>query len=177
MRAARRGFSLIELMVSISILSLMMVFLYKSYASLNKSNRFYKSELNQIKSEKIKKRVLYLDISLAMRNSLKILKQSTAEDVIFMQSSNSIHKRFNPYIAYVVNDKKLYRLESLREFKEYPLSSDSEFDADYLGEVESFRVYQTSKKDGKELVELYLVQIDFKSKNDILMKIRVLNKQ
>ncbi len=174
---ARKAFTLIELMVSISILSLMMVFLYQSYASLNKSNSIYKEELNYIKSEKKKKRIIYLDLSLALFNSIKILNQDTQEDVLFLQTSNSIHKRYNPYIAYVIKENKLYRLESLRPFKYYPLSSDSEFDTDYLGEVESFRVYKTTKKVEKNIPELYLVHIDFKFENDLLMKIKVLNEK
>ncbi len=174
---SRKAFTLIELMVSITILSVMMLFLYKSYASLNRSNSFYKAELNHIKSEKLKKRVIFMDLSLALVNSMKIINQDKNEDVLFLQSSNSIHKRYNPYIAYILKDKRLYRLESLKEFKEYPLSSDSEFYADDFGEVESFRVYKSTKKIDKTIPELYLVHIDFKSENDVLLKIKVLNEQ
>lgn len=177
MRMSRKGFTLIELMVSISILSIMMVFLYKSYASLNKSNSFYKGELNSIKSEKLIKRIIYMDFSLAMSNSTQVLNQTTNEDVVFLQSANSVHNRYNPYIAYLVKDKKLYRLESLKPFKEYPLDSESEFSGDYLGKVKSFRVYKNSKKEGVTTSELYLVHIDFKSEDDILIKIKVLNEQ
>lgn len=177
MRISRKGFTLIELMVSISILSIMMVFLYKSYASLNKSNSFYKDELNSIKSEKLIKRMIYMDFSLAMSNSTQILNQATNEDVVFLQSANSVHNRYNPYIAYLVKEKKLYRLESLKPFKEYPLDSESEFSGEYLGEVKSFRVYKSSKKVGEVTPELYLVHIDFKNEDDILIKIKVLNEQ
>lgn len=175
MKNARGGFTLIELMVSISILAIMMVFLYKSYASLNRSNNIYEKEVNLIKSEQTKKKVIYLDFSLALLESTKILNQDSKEDVIFFQSSNSIHKMYNPYIAYLIKDEKLYRLESLTKFKEYPLSNDSEFSVDYLGEVNSFRVYKSSKKVGDITPEVYLVHIDFKSDNDILLKIKVLN--
>lgn len=52
----RRAFSLIELLVSIVILSLMMLFLYKSYANLNRSNIFYSDEVAKItKLQKIKR--------------------------------------------------------------------------------------------------------------------------
>ena len=169
----RKAFTLIEMLVSVTILSIMMIFLYESYASLNKSNQIYKNEVNSIKSEQIKKRVIYLDFSLALHKKTNILNQGTKEDIVFTQSSNSIHKRYNPYIAYIVKDFKLYRLESLKEFKEYPLSLDVEADVDYLGEVNSFRVYRSKEKDK----EIYLVHVDFKESDDILLKIKVLNEK
>ena len=166
----KKAFTLIEMLISITILSIMMIFLYKSYASLNISNSFYKKELSSIENSQLKKKVIFLDFSLALQGKTKILNQGTKEDVVFMQSSNSIHKRFNPYIAYIVKDSKLYRLESLYEFKEYPLSFDNEFIADYLGEVNSFRVYKS--KDSKK--EAYLIHVDFKVDEEILLKVKVL---
>ena len=179
----RGAFTLIEMMVSISILSIMMIFLYKSYASLNRSNLVYKNEVKHIKLQSLKKKVIYLDFALAIPFSnrgnkplsIHILPQNSKEDVVLFQTSNSIHNRFNPYIAYIVKDKILYRLESLREFKEFPLNINSDFVVDDLGEVNSFRVYK-SKKGAKTIAsEFYLVHIDFKSGENILLKIKVLN--
>lgn len=165
----RKAFTLIEILIAITILSIMMLFLYQSYSSLNISNSFYKNELGQIKNGYLKKKVLFLDFSLANQKKIKILNQNIKEDVLFMQSSNSIHKRHNPYIAYIIHDSKLYRLESIHEFKEYPLSVGGEYVADYLGEVNSFRVYP-SKGDEPS----YLLHIDFKQDEDILLKVKAL---
>ena len=92
-----------------------------------------------------------------------------------MQSANSIHRRHNPYVAYIVNDHKLYRLESLNKILEYPLGNDDEFTADYMGEVEDFRVYKTLNKVGDSIPQIYLLNVNFKEENDILLKIKVLN--
>lgn len=165
----KKAFTLIEILIAITILSIMMLFLYKSYSSLNISNRFYKNELSQIKSGYLKKKVLFLDLSLAHKNKTKILHQDTKRDVLFLQSSHSIHKRHNPYVAYVIEDSKLYRLESISEFKAYPLSLTDEYVADYLGEIDRFRVY-TSKDDNAS----FLVHADFKEDEDILLKIKAL---
>ena len=173
----RKAFTLIELVISIGILSVVMIFLYKSYASLNQSNSFYKKEVSQIKSQQLKKRVLFLDFSLALPKSINILNLDTKENVVFLQSSNSMHNRYNPYIAYIFKDSKLYRLESLNEFLEYPLSADAEFSVEYFGEAESFRVYKSSTKEDKSSTkekELYLVHIDVKEDEDILLKIKAL---
>ena len=175
MKMNRSAFTLIEMMIAIVILSVMMIFLYQSYSATNKSNLFYKQKAELIKEQQLKKRLVYLDFSLALSGSMDIRKQDKKEDIVFMQSSNSIHKRHNPYIAYILKDEKLYRLESLTKFTEYPLSVDSEFVVDLLGEVDIFRVYKSTKSVDKNSSELYLVNIDFKQEDDILLKIKMLN--
>jgi prepilin-type N-terminal cleavage/methylation domain-containing protein len=159
----RKGFTLIELMISVSIISMIMLFLYKSYASLNKSNEVYKKEVAHIKKVELIKKVIFLDFILSLPKSIDILNQEKNEDVVFLQSSNSMHNRFNPFVAYIVKNSKLYRLESLKKFISYPLDVDTEFSIEYFGEVESFRVYESNNK--------YLVHVDFKNEKDILLKV------
>jgi len=101
-----------------------------------------------------------------INNKINILNQNMKEDVVSFQSSNSIYKRINPYIAYLIKDSKLYRLESLKEFKEYPYSLDNEFSVEYFGEVNSFRLYQSKDKQ-----KSFLLHVDFKSDEDILLKL------
>ncbi|NCO01552.1 MAG: type II secretion system protein [Epsilonproteobacteria bacterium] len=173
MRLRRKGFTLIELLIAISILSIMMLFLYKSYAALNDSNRVLKRELSSITNIQNIKKIIYLDFSLALFNTTKIDNRDKKEDFVFLQSSHSIHKRYNPYVTYIVKEKKLYRLESLKKISTYELPAESEFDIDYLGEVNSFRLYKSLDK----TKEFYLVHIDFKRMENLLMKIKVLNEE
>jgi len=175
MKNTRSAFTLIEMMISIVILSIMMIFLYQSYSALNKSNTIYAKKAKSIEDEQLKKRILYMDFSLSLFKSVKILKQDKNEDIVFLQSSHSLHKRFNPYLGYIVRDEKLYRLESLKEFKEYPLGVDDEFVVDYFGEVNSFRVYASDKNREANTSNSYLIHIDFKQEDDILLKIKALN--
>ena len=44
----RNAFTLIELLISITILSIIMLFLYKSYADLNKTNKVYEKEVAKL---------------------------------------------------------------------------------------------------------------------------------
>jgi len=164
----RKGFTLIELMISVTILSIIMIFLYESYSQLNKGNKIFASKVQEIKSLELLKKVIYSDFSLS--TDVKILDQNRREDVVFLNTANSIHQRFCPNVAYVVNDKKLYRLESLKPFVEYPLISDSEFVSDFLGEVKIFRVYKS--KDEK--TDVYLIHIEFEDKQTILLKVNAL---
>jgi len=166
----KKAFTLIELLISIVILSILMLFLYKSYAALNSSNKIISQEIQKVRKFQRIKKTIYMDFTLSLK-SVTIVPQSRKDDVVFMQSSHSLHKRINPYIAYILKNKKLYRLESLKAFSEYPLGADAEFVSDYLAEVESFRVYSSNE----ELKNLYIVHIKFVNKEELILKVKLLN--
>ena len=177
MRGLRKGFTLIELIIAIMILTIMMIFLYQSYAQLNLSNATLKKEVTQLSKIQKLKKAIYLDFLLIIPSSIKTQKsviiqnRDTKEDAVFFQSSHSLHKRYNPYISYIVKNSRLYRLESLKKITSYELPADSEFSIDDLGEVKNFRVYPSTKQDKKS----YLVNVGFIGFEDILLKVRVLN--
>ena len=165
----RRGFTLIEMMVSIVILTILMLFLYKSYGELNRFNTLLESESSKIERLERIKKTLFLDITLAQ--SVTIYNNDTKEDVLFLQTKHSLYGRVNPYVGYLVREGALYRIESLKELKEYPLDAESEFVAERVTEVKSFRIYP-SKVDGSAL---YLVHIELKEGEEILLKVKALN--
>jgi len=179
----KKAFTLIELLISVSIISIMIVFLYKSYASLNFSNRIYAKKVKDIKAHQIKKKIIFLDFSLKINKDIKILNQDRENDIVFFQSTNSIHKRYNPYVAYIAKKNKLYRLESLKEFNTYPLPNESLFDIDYFGEIDEFRVYNSNlntTKNAKTDIsssKSYLVHVNFKKEEDIIYKLVSLNEE
>jgi hypothetical protein len=150
-----------------------MLALYKAYDALNISNSIYKEKSSSINSMALKKRTIFLDFALAIpsdsNSTVKYLDQDTKEDIITFQSTNSIHKRYNPYITYLVKDEKLYRLESLQEIMEYPFSSDIIADIDELGVVKKFKVFKSNKENS------YLIDARFKDENNILLKVKTLN--
>jgi prepilin-type N-terminal cleavage/methylation domain-containing protein len=47
----RHAFTLIEMMIAITLFSVVMIFLYQSMATLDKSNRFYSDKLQEISTE------------------------------------------------------------------------------------------------------------------------------
>lgn len=166
---SRRAFTLLELVISIAILSIMMLYLYNSYSSLNNENILLEKEVKHILDIQKIKKTIYLDFALAQIEP-KIVSREKNEDFVYFQSKNSLHRRYNPYIVYMLKSGKLYRLESFKEIKSYELGADDSFDVDYLGEVDIFRVYQSNKQNGGK----YLVHIDFKNMEDILYKVKVL---
>jgi len=162
----KRAFTLIEMIISISILSIMMIFLYQSYALLNSSNLLLKDELTTIQSQELKKKVLFLDFSMIINNKANIINIDAKNNAIFLQSKNSIHNKINPYITYIVKDSILYRLESFKPFLKPNLRFGNEFVYDSFGEVDSFKIYKSKEKNIS-----FLVNINFKNQNNISMKI------
>ena len=170
MKRSRRAFTLLELMIAISILSLMMIFLYKSYATLNISNQILQKETISLdKIQKIKK-IIYLDFLTALPKSVAITNRSKGEDFVYLQTAHSLHQRFNPYVTYILKNESLYRLESLKQIKTYELSVDDKFDVDKIEGIKTFRIYKFSDANN----EKFLIDVKCKEKSDILLKINIL---
>ena len=162
----RGGFTLIEMLISVSILAIMMTFLYKSLELLDFSNKKYGKKVEQLKTARSLKQMLYLDLSLSVYGTLEIENLEKEFDNIFLQTTNSIHNRIQTYVSYVVAKKHIYRVESLKKI-ELPLRGDEDADVDDLGEVQVFRVYNSKTHN--------LVHIKISGNDDILIKIRRLN--
>lgn len=174
MRTLKKAFTLLELLISIVILSIMIIYLYNSYASLNLSNANLKNETKSIENIEQIKRVVYMDFLNAFgkkASAIKIENREKDEDFVSLQTTNSLHRKINPYVSYIVKEKKLYRLESSKPITNYDISIDNNFISDYLGEVKTFQIYKSSDKSNN----LYLVYIDFTSLKEVLYLVNALN--
>ena len=83
----RHAFTLIEMMIAITLFSVVMIFLYQSMASLDKSNRFYGDKLQSISTEQSLFKTLYLDLALSESNVGEIININKNEDIVLMQTS------------------------------------------------------------------------------------------
>jgi len=167
----KKAFTLIELMVSISILSILMLFLYKSYADLNRNNNVYHEAVKKLhKTEQIHK-VLYLDLMLASKKHFISQKIDKSYDFISFMTRNSLHKRINPYVAYLVKDDTLYRLESRKQIKSTNIARDIAFDIDKIGEVKKVKLY-IGQDTEKRLTLLHIIFVD---QPPLLLKNKILN--
>lgn len=162
----KKAFTLIEMLISVGLLSVITIFLYQTYASLQKSNRFYGEELSEASREQKLRKTIYLDFALSTPESIKLINIDKTSDVVIMQSSNSVHHRIMPYIAYMIKDKHLLRIESSQELF-YPLSGEEEMVIDDLTELEIFRVFQTGNS--------FLVHLEKDNKKMILLRTNRLN--
>lgn len=115
----RKGFTLIEVIISVALVSLLIIYSYQSIAMLKKSNEVYETYYDKISHKTKIHKTLFFD--LTQSQSIDIINRNDNSNIMddnnkFDQfSAQTAHSHFgiiNPYIAYIVKDKKLYRLES-----------------------------------------------------------------
>ncbi len=162
----KKAFTLIEMLIAVGLLSVITLFLYQTYASLQHSNRFYGEELSEASREQKLRKTIYLDLSLSMPDSINLINIDKNTDVLIMQSSHSVHRRIMPYIAYLVRDDHLMRIESSEKLF-YPLSGEEEMVIDDLDEVKIFRVFQKENS--------FLIHLEEADKKMILFRTNQLN--
>jgi prepilin-type N-terminal cleavage/methylation domain-containing protein len=162
----RRAFTLVEMMIAITLFSVVMIFLYQSVASLVKSNQFYGAKLEAMTTEQFLLKTLYLDLALAVPSTDEIINIEKNEDIVLMQTSNIIHTHIMPYVAYFIKNKHLYRIESSTKLT-YPFERDLNVVIDDFGEVGLFRLYKNSTH--------FLLEVNLDGKTDNFLKIRNLN--
>ncbi len=162
----RNAFTLIEMMIAISLFAVVMIFLYQAMATVDKSNIFYTKRLKEITTQQSLYKTIYLDLALSQPKTGQIENISKEEDMVFMQTSHVLHTHVMPYVVYFVKDKHLYRVESTNKLT-YPFESNINAIIDDFGPVINFRVYKNSTH--------FLLHININGKDDNLMKIRQLN--
>jgi len=160
-----KAFTLLEMLIAIMIFTLISIFLYRSLATLNSTNKFYGEKLSQIAYDQKLLKTIYLDLSMAVIRSVYIINQDRDTAVVLMQTSHSVHRRVMPYVGYVVRNKKLFRVESSQKLT-YPFNEVNEMIVDEVGAIEHFRLYSSKTH----------FLLDYSSDQDPkLMKVRGLN--
>ena len=161
----RYAFTLIEMMIAILLFSVVMIFLYQSMATLDKSNQFYGDKLHNIQTQQALIKTIFLDLSLSLANNGEINNINKNEDMVFMQTSHVMHTHVMPYVVYFVKKKHLYRVESATKLS-YPFESNINALIDDFGEVKTFRLYKNSTH--------FLLDLNIDGE-ETLLKIRNLN--
>ncbi len=170
----KKGFTLIELMISIIILSVIVIYLYKSYAEFNKDSKHLNSIYKKTDRFQKVKKVIYLDFLTAFPKSISVIHLEKNSDLVFMQTKNSVHDRINPYVTYIFKDGFLYRIESFVK-PTYPFDVDFYGDVDKLLRLQSFRVYKALKKDSNTSnPDFFIIDLKQDAKNRVVYKIKAL---
>lgn len=155
----KKAFTLIELMISIILLSIIVTFLYQAVAQLQHSNQRLLVRADEVDRRENILKLLYNDFINA--RSLSWRDKLTQTDKIVLKTSNSLYDMSEPYVHYRVypDEKSLRRIESPAEVLDSERSV-FRFDTVLQG-VESFKVYVSRghcfiylKSEGME--EIYL---------------------
>jgi prepilin-type N-terminal cleavage/methylation domain-containing protein len=146
MNTKKSAFTLIEVLISITLLSLVLMALYKSADILRDSNmhlfRYLEKSTNSLKGSK----TLYLDLMHSDYN-ITINKDKKFHRLTINNTTHSIHGLSQAKVVWLVYKEKntLLRLEGGQY--NIPLKSEQRVELDVIAEnLELFRVYKSKKK-------------------------------
>jgi len=131
----KKSFTLIELLISVLILSVLFFALSSFISSLKLSQNSIQKKFDSLKSDTL--RVLYYDII----NANNVTIENRGDFVrVFMQTSNSFYNIAKPYVFWYVSKNKntLIRYESPK-----PFGLEKEFYLDkFIQNVKIFKIYK-----------------------------------
>jgi prepilin-type N-terminal cleavage/methylation domain-containing protein len=132
----KSGFSLMEILVSIAIFSIVIIFLYQTLEITEKSNNFYSDKLVKKQRENDIKEILFLDL-IHKKGLEKISNDKNENNIIKFKSTNTFHNPFFENITYLVSRKKnLLRIQSKKEFNQNQLT-DNFFNNSYIDIIDN----------------------------------------
>jgi hypothetical protein len=150
------SFTLIEVMVSIILFTIIIIFLYQVLDMTQKSNKFYTKKLKEQIEKTHLASIFFKDIlhsSQLIQSKGKIIKDigedSNKNNFLWLNTKNHYHNPFYNYVFYFISNKNnLIRIESLKKFNK-ATSSDSFFENAYadiiINNVTKFRVAKHKK--------------------------------
>ncbi len=141
MRQQRKAFTLIEVLISIALLSLVLMALYKSLNMLQSSNIQLFDHLQRAETQKRATEILFLDIAGSDGNIT--IEQNEFSRLCLEHSVNSLYASPSAKICWVVSKDKKSLLRSEGRRYTLPLKSDDAVAVDkVMDDIEIFQVYR-----------------------------------
>lgn len=127
----KKAFTLLEIIISITILTIMMIFLYKVLSQTRISNEKLEfTQKNLFLDNKINK--IFMEDILELNTNPKISKDKNENSVVTLSTKNTYHNPYFNYVTYFTTNKVLYRLESKIEFTKLKETNFYEEDLYYI---------------------------------------------
>ena len=145
----KKAFSLVEIIISITLFSIIMLFLYQTLDMTKKTNTFYDDKFELLDKQNRIKKIFFLDMIHSENKGIPILDREQ-NAILSFSSTNTYHNPFFTNITYMVSrEKNLLRIESKMKFDKEKLS-DNFFQNTYIDilykDVEKFEVVKSDKK-------------------------------
>ena len=135
----KKSFTLVEILISISLFSIIILFLYQTLDMTKKSNTFYSTKLDIKKNENSIKKIIFLDLIHKSKdiNSTKTTLDKEKNSIFQIKSANIYHNPFYENITYMVSkEKNLLRIESFDTFDRGKLTENF-FNKSYIDTLDS----------------------------------------
>ncbi|RLA82808.1 MAG: hypothetical protein DRG78_06170 [Epsilonproteobacteria bacterium] len=156
-----KSFTLVEILISISLFSIIVLFLYQSLDITQTSNQFYSKKLNQKQDINNMKKIFFLDLIHSLDKSSTIIEiDSDKNSIAKINSTNYYHNPFYNNITYLVTkDRNLVRIESLKPFIKDKLD-DSFFENSYIdildNNITKFKVSRNTIESQDDKIAIYI---------------------
>jgi prepilin-type N-terminal cleavage/methylation domain-containing protein len=177
------AFTLIEVLVSVVLLSLMITYLYNALGVLQNANSSLISKEKQLNTRDFLFGLLYKDLFEATSTTITST-QSKDFDILKIKTVNSLHDISTPNVIYVVvkEDKKLIRIESPYLFAlPIPMESTYMLYADEIAnDVEFFKIYSESSAENNQTSiqnPQNDIQKDVLAKGNVLLSLKLRNQK
>ncbi len=159
----RKAFTLIEVLISITLFSIVVIFLYQSIDITQKSNDFYSKKLKIQQDTNSLKKMFFLDLIKKSKNndpkksSFSLQIDDDKNSILQFKSLNTYHNPFYNHITYFVSkEKNLIRVESKTKFNKTKLTDDF-FDTAYVDIVYSdVRKFKIEKNNEFNKINIYI---------------------
>lgn len=167
---AKKAFTLLEVVISITLFMVLIVFVYKTLDQTKHSNEIFEKQTKSIKDSNRLYNIFLEDIAESMQlETISYDKDKNAR--LVFTSNNTYHNPFYTNITYLISsNNKLVRIESKDKFK-FANTSYEFYDNAYvdilLDDIEYFDI----KKDKKQ----YVFAIKQKNKKRVLYSTYLLN--
>ena len=142
----KKGFTLIEVLISITLLSLVLMALYKSAEILRKSN-FHLFEYLQTSTKSLKgSKTLFMDIMQA-DNNVTINTEEKFHRLTLENTSNSLYGQAQAKVVWLVSKEKNTLLRIEGGVYDIPLKNEQHVEIDVIAKnVELFKIYKSKTK-------------------------------
>ncbi len=160
----KKSFTLLELLISISIFSIIIVFLYKTLDQTKYSNILFSKKQETLKQSNHLHNILLEDVTES-NSTPTVTPDKNKNSIVKINTSNTYHDAFFNNVTYLVgNTKKLLRIESEKVFTELEAKNIDFYRNAYIDVLLEDIEYFELKNDGNN----YNFVIKQKGKNRVI---------
>jgi len=174
MQLQRRAFTLVEVLISITLLSLVLMALYKSSDLLRRSNKHLYHHLEEISEGFKGSQVLYLDLLQSDGNVTIENREKGFDHLLIANTEHSLYGFSRVRVSWLVYKEQgtLLRVEGFNY--QLPLKEEDRVEIDNIAQgIELFKFYKNKKRNkllitmkSKGKIESFMIQnIQFKLSN------------
>ncbi len=127
----KKSFTLLELLISIIIFMIIVVFLYKTIDEVKYSNNIFQNKQKAYEEQNYLYNIFLEDIIES--SSITINKDKNKNSIVKIKTNNTYHNSYFNNIVYLIGkNNKLLRIESLKDFNENEISNENTLQDSYI---------------------------------------------